>query len=148
MRSRYAEGKHVIPVPTIEVTRKYPQIVYDSLKVFLKRKKNPVARNQKEYEKTIVRPEFSKYTKVRISDVALKQMVAQCLSEFDSQLQVVSVSSIVRPEGYVLAIRLRMPMAHQIASTLTELQEFIADSLEKSSSIFIASVSIEIEEWG
>ena len=148
MRSRYAEGKHVIPVPTIEVTRKYPQIVYDSLKVFLKRKKNPVARNQKEYEKTIVRPEFSKYTKVRISDVALKQMVAQCLSEFDSQLQVVSVSSIVRPEGYVLAIRLRMPMAHQIASSLTELQEFIADSLEKSSSIFIASVSIEIEEWG
>jgi hypothetical protein len=27
MRSRYTEGKHVIPVPTIEVTRTYPQIV-------------------------------------------------------------------------------------------------------------------------
>lgn len=148
MRSRYAEGKHVIPVPSIEVTRKYPQIVYDSMKVFLRRKKNPISRTLKEYEKTIVRPEFSKYSKVRISDIALKQMIAQCLSEFDTELQVVSVSSVVRPEGYVITTRLRMPMEHQIEGTLIELQEYIADSLEKSSSIFVASISLEIEEWG
>ena len=38
MRIRYTEGKHVIPVPSIEVTRSAPQIVYDSMKVFLGRK--------------------------------------------------------------------------------------------------------------
>ncbi len=148
MRSRYAEGKHVIPVPSIEVTRKYPQIVYDSLKVFLKKRKNPVIRVPREYEKTIVRPEFSKYTKTRISDVALKQMVTQSLSELDTQLQVVSLSSHVRQEGYDIFVVLRMPMQHQMTTTLTELQEFIADSLERNGSIFISSVSIEIEEWG
>jgi uncharacterized alkaline shock family protein YloU len=38
-------------------------------------------------------------------------------------------------------------MQHQITTTLGELQEYIADSLEKYGSIFVASVNIEIEEW-
>ena len=38
IRIRNSEGKHVIPVPTIEITRNYPHIVYDSLRIFLKRR--------------------------------------------------------------------------------------------------------------
>jgi len=148
MRSRYAEGKHVIPVPPIEVTRTYPQIVYDSLRVFFRRKKGFFLTKNEGYEKTIVRPEFSKYNKVQISDAALRQMVAQCMSEFDSQIHVKAVSSQLSQEGYVLKVQLRMPIQHQISTSITELQEYIADSLEKYSSIFVSSVSIEIEEWG
>lgn len=148
MRSRYTEGKHVIPVPTIEVTRTYPQIVYDSLRVFFRKKNGLFHFKNEGYEKTIVRPEFSKYAKVQISDAALKQMVAQCLSEFDSQIQVKGVTAQLSQEGYVLNVQLRMPVQHQISTSITELQEYIADSLEKYSSIFVASVSIEIEEWG
>jgi len=148
MRSRYTEGKHVIPVPTIEVTRTYPQIVYDSLRVFLKKKKGPFFTKNEGYEKTIVRPEFSKYNKVQISDAALKQMATQCLSEFDNQLQVKSVNAQISQEGYVLKVQLRIPAHHQISTSMSELQEYIADSLEKYSSIFVASVSLEIEEWG
>ena len=29
MRIRYTEGKHVIPVPPLQITRNYPSIVYD-----------------------------------------------------------------------------------------------------------------------
>ena len=32
MRIRFSEGKHVIPVPTIEITGLPPKIVYDSLR--------------------------------------------------------------------------------------------------------------------
>ena len=39
MHIRYTEGKHVIPVPPIEITRSAPQIVYDSLKVLLGKKR-------------------------------------------------------------------------------------------------------------
>jgi len=151
MRIRYTEGKHVIPVPSIEVTRNYPQIVYDSLRVFLKGNKSwkNLFRGHKDgYEKTIVRPEFSKYSKAQIGEAALKQMVVQCLSEFDSQVQVKSVSVLMKAEGYGLRVRLRIPIEHQILSTMGELQEYIADSLEKYGSIFVASVDIEIEQWG
>jgi adenylate kinase family enzyme len=37
IRSRTVEGKHVIPVPAIEISRNYPSIVYDTIKVSSKR---------------------------------------------------------------------------------------------------------------
>lgn len=150
MRIRYSEGKHVIPVPSIEITRNYPQIVYDSMRVFLNKKSHrvPFKRRNVSFEKTIVRPEFSKYSKTTVSEAALTQMVAHCLDEFDSQIKVKRVQVQVKPEGYALTVKLRVPMQHQISTTLGELQEYIADSLEKYGSIFVASVNIEIEEWG
>ncbi|AEV28327.1 hypothetical protein SpiGrapes_0472 [Sphaerochaeta pleomorpha str. Grapes] len=148
MRIRYTEGKHVIPVPSIEITRNYPQIVYDTMRVFFKNKRpSPFRKRKISFEKTIVRPEFSKYGKATVSEAALTQMVAHCLDEFDSQLKVKKVTVQMKPEGYALTVRLRVPMQHQITTTLGELQEYIADSLEKYGSIFVASVNIEIEEW-
>src|SRR5512136_89056 len=35
VRSRKVEGKHVIPVPALEIRRNYPSIFYDSIRVFL-----------------------------------------------------------------------------------------------------------------
>jgi hypothetical protein len=149
MRIRYSEGKHVIPVPSIEITRNYPQIAYDSMRVFFKhRRQVPFQRRNVSFEKTIVRPEFSKYGKTTVSEAALTQMVAHCLDEFDSQIKVKRVQVQVKAEGYALTVKLRVPMQHQIATTLGELQEYIADSLEKYGGIFVSSVNIEIEEWG
>ncbi len=150
MRIRYAEGKHVIPVPSIEITRNYPQIVYDTMRVFSKKKLiDPRKKNRTiGFEKTIVRPEFSKYGETKVSEAALTQMVAHCLDEFDSQIKVKRVKVDQRSEGYALTVTLRTPMQHQISTTLRELQEYIADSLEKYGSIFVHSVHSEIEEWG
>jgi len=149
MRTRYAEGKHVIPVPAIEITRSYPQIVYDTLRVFGRKKRTDrfIKRNPG-FEKTIVRPKFSRYGETKVSEAALTQMVTHCLDEFDSQIKVKLVKANPRAEGYALTVTLRAPMQHHISSTLRELQEYIADSLERYGSIFIHSVNIEIEEWG
>ena len=38
IRSRHIEGKHVIPVPALEIKRSYPQIFYDAIRVKLARK--------------------------------------------------------------------------------------------------------------
>ncbi len=147
MRIRFSEGKHVIPVPTIEITRTYPQIVYDSMRVFFKNKTKFPWSKQRTYEKTIVRPEFSKYGKITMSEAALTQMVIHCLDEFDRMIKVKKVSMKIEPEGYNLTVKLRVPMKHQISTTLAELQEYIGDSLEKYGGIFVAGVNLEIEEW-
>ncbi len=148
MRIRFTEGKHVIPVPTIEITRSYPQIVYDSMRVFFKNKNQLPWRKEQAFEKTIVRPEFSKYGKITMSEAALSQMVIHCLDEFDHLMKVKKVTMKVEPSGYNLSVKLRVPIKHEISSTLAELQEYIADSLEKYGGIFISAVNLEIEEWG
>ncbi|MFA5513643.1 MAG: hypothetical protein WDA17_01845 [Sphaerochaetaceae bacterium] len=147
MRVRFSEGKHVIPVPTIEITRNYPQIVYDSMRVFFKNKTKLPWGKRKAYEKTIVRPEFSQYGKITMSEAALTQMVVHCLDEFDNIIKVRKVQMKVQPEGYDLTVKLRVPYRHQISTTLAELQEYIADSLEKYGGIFVSRVNIEIEQW-
>ncbi|MGP1508852.1 MAG: hypothetical protein ACTTJW_08265, partial [Sphaerochaeta sp.] len=38
MRVRYSEGKHVIPVSPLQITRNYPTIVYDSIRVGLQKR--------------------------------------------------------------------------------------------------------------
>ncbi len=148
MRIRYTEGKHVIPVPTIEITRNYPQIVYDSLSVFFRGKLKLPWNKKKVFEKTIVRPQFSKHGRVAVSDVALTQMVSHCLNEFDPQLKVRKVNVQLQPEGYNLTVKLRVPISHRITTTLQELQAYISESMERYGGIVILSVNLEIEEWG
>ncbi len=149
VRTRYTEGKHVIPVPSIEITRTYPQIVYDTMRVFSKKKRTDrLVRRNNNFEKTIVRPSFSRYGETKVSEAALTQMVTHCLDEFDSQIKVKTVKAHPKDEGYALHVTLRAPMQHQISSTLRELQEYIGDSLERYGSIVVNGVNIEIEEWG
>ena len=145
MRIRFTEGKHVIPVASIEVTRSAPQIVYDSMKVFLGKKKHGKA---KTFEKTIVRPEFSKPAKDGISEIELTQMVKHSIGEYDSAMKVKKVRGTKNPDSsYSIYVILQISMRHYIANTITDLQDYISDNLERYGNIKVKSVSIEIEEW-
>ena len=79
-KSRHVEGKHVIPVPSIEVKKTYPQIFSNSMHDFFS--KGIFAKKKgKLLEKSIVQPEFSKKGRVEISEAALTQMVMHCVAE-------------------------------------------------------------------
>ena len=147
MRIRYTEGKHVIPVPSIEVTRSAPQIVYDSMKVFMG-KKGHSKRNQT-YEKTIYRPEFSRPDKEELSEAVLTQMVRHAIGEYDPVMKVKKVRGSKNQDGsYSVSITLRLPVRHYIGSTISDLQEYVTECIEKYGGIMVKSASIEIEEWG
>lgn len=147
MRIRFTEGKHVIPVPSIEITRTSPMIVIDSMKVMFTRKILRPWKRTKVFEKTVVRPQFTRFDKTVISEAALTQMVIHCLDEFDPAIKVLNLNAKVQENGYSLSVKLRIPSKHMMRTSLGELQEFISESLEKYGSIFIAQVFIEMEEW-
>lgn len=69
---RLKEGKHIIPVPTIELKPHFSGYLIDPLDIFFKRSKNT---RRKLGEKSIVRPIFSYYGKLIISDDAISAMV-------------------------------------------------------------------------
>lgn len=146
MRIRNSEGKHVIPVPTIEITRNYPQIVYDSMRIFFKTKV-PLPWKKKVFEKTIVRPEFGKRGKITMSEAALTQMVIHCLDEFDDTIRVKKVLIKNGPEGYQLTIKLKVPIKFQVTGTLKDLQRYIADSLERYGGVITSEINIEVDDW-
>ena len=146
MHIRFTEGKHVIPVPSIEITRSAPQIVFDSIRVKLGRKKG---RKPFVSEKTIVRPEFSRPANDAVSEVALTQMVKHAISEYDAVMKVKKVKGVRNTDcTYSISVTIQLPMRHYISTTISDLQQYISDCLEKFGSIMVKSVSIEIEEWG
>ena len=147
MRIRYTEGKHVIPVPSIEVTRSAPQIVYDSMKVFMGKK--GLSKKNQTYEKTIVRPEFSRPDKEELSEAVLTQMVKHAIGEYDPVMKVKKVRGTKNQDGsYSVSITLRLPVRHYIGSTISDLQEYVTECIEKYGGILVKTASIEIEEWG
>ena len=76
IKSRQVEGKHVIPVPSIEIKRNYSQIFSNSIKVFFQRKNIFNKNDGKLFEKSIVQPEFSKKGRIEISEAAQASSLA------------------------------------------------------------------------
>lgn len=148
-KSRNDEGKHVIPVPSIEVERDYPQLFSKSIKILFQigrgvgRRKD---RDSKVYEKSVVQPAFHVGTKgkIAISSNALGQMIAHCVDEFDGTLIVKRVK--IRPENGVYFIRaeIKIPYGNQFTENLSELHDYIVDRIEKFTGIIISKLDLVI----
>ena len=143
IRTRRIEGKHVIPVPAIEIKRNYPQIFYNTVKVFLKRKNKT---NSKIFEKSVVRPEFSKKGRISISEAALSQMVMHCVNEYDKQIRVKKLTIKTDPQGYRFVITIDVPFGTQLTGKIHSMQQYIIDNIEKFTGILIEEVSIIIDK--
>ena len=147
IRSRKLEGKHVIPVPAVEINRNYSQMVYDSVKVFMEKKFLSFKKKGKYFEKTVVRPEFSKKGRVSISESALTQMIMHCADEFNSSITVLKVSVREELNGYILKLNIQLPYGTEVSDIVHSFREYLIDNLERYSGIMIDSVSINVEDF-
>ncbi|MDX9826156.1 MAG: hypothetical protein RBT73_00245 [Spirochaetia bacterium] len=145
MQSRQVEGKHVIPVPALEIRRNYPSIFYDSVRVFLRRSFGTGASLPKIYEKAVVRPEYTKRGRVAISEAALSQMVVHCVDEYDPAVKVKRLGIRDDSKGYRITVVLEVPYGTKLASNAHALQEFIVDNIERFTGILVAEVNIVID---
>jgi hypothetical protein len=147
IRTRRIEGKHVIPVPSIEIKRSYPNIFYDAIKIF---KRRPVPASigpvPRIHEKSVVRPEYSKRGKVIISEAALGQMVIHCVAENNPDIRIKKMVVKDDERGYRLVITIDVPYGTQLGGNIHELQQYIIDNIERYTGILIEEVNIIIDK--
>ena len=150
IKSRQVEGKHVIPVPSIEVKKKYPQIFSTSMRDFFNKSKIFAKANKnltgKMIEKSIVQPEFSKKGRIEISEAALTQMVMHCVNECDPQVKIKKISIKTDQRGYRLVVTIDVPFGTQLTGKVHKLQQYIIDKIESFTGILIEEVSIIIDK--
>lgn len=151
--SRNSEGKHVIPVPAIEVKKSYPQIFYSSVRDFLSNelgKSMKKLKKDKMDEKSIVTPEFSKKGRLEISQAALVEMTLHCIDQFDQDhdIKIHVRKLVIKPEkqGYRLVLTIDVPFGKQLTGTIRKLQEYIIGNIEKNTGIMLEEVSIIIDK--
>ena len=145
IRNRRIEGKHVIPVPSIEVKRSYPQIFFNAIKIF-KRKPMGIGPIPKMHEKSVVRPEYSRRGKVEISEAALSQMVIHCVAENNPDIRIKKMVVRDNEMGYSLIITIDVPYATQLSGNIHVLQQYIIENIERYTGILIEQVNIIIDK--
>lgn len=149
-KSRHVEGKHVIPVPSIEVKKNYPQIFTASMRDFFNKNKLLAKANKnlggKMIEKSIVQPEFSKKGRVEISEAALTQMIMHCVNECDPEVKIKKITIKTNARGYRLIVLIDVPFGTQLTGKIHKLQQYIIDKIESFTGILIEEVSIVIDK--
>lgn len=147
-RRNRREGKHVIPVPVVEIQQRLPHLIYDRISLFFKASKGFLGKKtRKEVEKTVVRPQFQdgKRGVLTISEAAISQMVLHCVQEFDSTIRPEKVR-IRRTHGdqFIVRLGIATPYKSQMGEILYSLQAFIVSKIEKYTGIMLKEVHISV----
>jgi uncharacterized alkaline shock family protein YloU len=125
------EGKHVIPVPVLEVKKDSSHRVLDSIRLLLK--KHPVWKWKDEMvEKTIVQPQFSEKGRLAISETVIKQLVVHCIQEFARSIKIRKISVDTDSKDYRVEVRLILPYGVHIPDTLRELQDYTLSNINRA----------------
>lgn len=139
-KSRREDGKHVIPVPTLEVKKDFSGYFIDSLKIFARKGKS-----QEVEEKTIIRPTFSYMGKYDVSKIVLTQMINICARKMERISKIHKVRIENKPTGININIDASVKLATRIDLIMGELQKNIIEDIEHMTGINVLSVNITVK---
>lgn len=149
IKSRFEEGKHVIPVPAIEVKRDYAQILSDSIRIFFKGGKHPDGvKKARFFEKSVVQPEYHEKGTggtVSISEAALTQMILHCIDEHDGEILIRKIKVKLGRAGYGIDLFIDVPFGKTLTGDLHELRAYILNNIQKFTGIVIDHLEISID---
>ena len=138
--SRLKEGRHVIPLPGIEVQRKFPVNILESLEIFYKRRYS----NKKIGERVIVRPPFSYYGKLYVSENAILDIIVYTLKDFKEVVELGKSQINIQDEGILVNINLVLRYGENIPSVGLKIQENLKRELEYITGINVNLINIFI----
>ncbi|MGP1455887.1 MAG: hypothetical protein ACTTJ7_09075 [Treponema sp.] len=146
-RSRCVEGKHIIPVPSSEVQRNYPQIFYDNIRLlFHDLKKGRLKEEEKLFEKSLVRPAFSVTDTITVADEALQRMLVTNLAQYDAVIAIKQATIVHKDSGYYITMMIDIPFNTELTVYIEKLKDFLVKHVEKESGIFIEEIYIIINQ--
>ena len=136
--SRLKEGRHVIPLPGIEVQRKFPVNILESLEIFYKRRTT----NRKIGERAIVRPPFSYFGKLYVSENAILDIIIYTLKDFKEVIRLGKSQIDIKEEGILVNISLELMYGHNIPQMGKCIQKSLKKELEYITGISVVLINI------
>lgn len=140
-KERNDEGRHVIPVPTIEVKRNFPgHFLLDTLQILLPFK----IESAHIEEKTIIRPQFNSNGKLAISNAVIKELVVYTALGFHEVAEIPRVSIEGKDMNISVSFDLDLYYGHQLIEVTTKIQQKVKEVLEFSTGIDLREVQANI----
>lgn len=137
-----SEGKHVIPLPAVEVKKNLPNLWIDPVMNFFRRK--PKEGGESFQEKSIIRPKFSELGRIVISSnvfISLVNHLAEKNEAFDH-----APKTVVRMTdmGVVIQCESRVQYGTVIQHAVSAFQREVVDEVEKVTGLAVRSVNVHI----
>ena len=143
---RVKEGKHIIPVPTIELKPHFSGYLIDPLQSIFKRSR---VRRRKLGEKSIVRPVFSYYGKLIIDDKVIREVVERVVKnkEFVESVKKVTVDHLFKGEddrGLKITCEVVLNYGNHIPTLVEQTQSKIREAVEYTTGMIVHSINIVV----
>lgn len=151
-RSREIEGKHVIPVASLEVKKRYPGIFSGGIRFTFHRSNLGIIEQPKDssiVEKSIVQPEFSRPERVDVSQALMARVLMDCVSVGDSDVTVKKMSVATDDSGCKIFITVDIPPSIDgsmpLAKRAESLQKSIIGGIENVTGVFVKEVNLLVD---
>ena len=151
---RLREGKHIIPVPTIELKPHFSGYLVDPINSLLKKRRED-GRRRHLGEKSIVRPVFSYYGKLIIDDWAVKAIVRKLLVDGENVTKVadVRIEHVYKGDGevgfesagIVIGCDVVISYGKHIPTLVQKLQNQVRKDVEYMTGMVVKKVNITIK---
>src|SRR6056297_144167 len=140
--SRSREGTHIIPLPGIEVQRKFPINLVESLEIFYRKRYG----NRKIGERTVVRPPFSYFGKLFISENAILDIIFFTIKDFKEVIRVGKTKIDITEEGILIQMNLILRYGKNIPDIVRRIQENLKKELDYITGINIIKINVLVED--
>ena len=152
VKSRNIEGKHIIPVASLEVKKQYPKIFSKSMR-FSFHRINPLRsmfNDDRVIEKSVVQPIFSKRKRTHVSQALITKLAVNCISQCDDRICVKKIIIKASTQGYNISITMDIPLEQKHSIPLTKrveaIQKKVIDGVENTTGNFIENVNIILDK--
>lgn len=140
--TRINQGKHVIPVPAMQLKKQFSGYFLDPLQLFRRKGKGEF---QKIGEKSVVRPTFSYFGNYTISDYAIYQVVNHIIVNM-TQMEKVSRFRINNgPDGLYIDLDVIMIFGYNLIEAVKKAQLLIKEELDRFAGFNVNSLTINVK---
>lgn len=142
-RLRTTEGKHIIPVPTLEIKKDFSGYFLHPLRIFTrtKGKKEEIA------DKTVMRPTYSYMGDYTISDNAIAQTAVFEAKKIDGVVCVHSASVVNDKNRTEINITVALKFGTVIPDACNRIAMAITNIVDKMTAINVDKINIVVKEY-
>lgn len=140
--SRSRQGTHIIPLPGIEIQRKFPINLVDSLEIFYKKRYG----KRKIGERTVVRPPFSYFGKLFISENAILDIIFFTIKDIKEIVRIGKTRINVSEEGVLIQMNIILRYGDNIPLIVKQAQEKLKKELDYITGINIIKIDVLVEK--
>ena len=141
--SRLQEGKHIVPVPTVELKPHFTGYFADlPYNIFSSQR-----RQEKESDRSIVRPSFSFYGKLLIADTAIEDIINLIAEKLEGVQKVSGIKVRRRSDnskGIVISVEVVLFYGVKLFAVTRQLQAKIKEKVEYMTAMQVKNVNVSI----